>query len=304
MGTLDGRSIGFIGLGLMGKPMALKLKAAGADMIIHNRSQGVIGELAGAGMTPARTPAEVAGQTDTVILMLPDTAAVEKVLMGPDGVVSGLVGAPVSGKGPGGLIIDMGTTKVIATRAFARDVEAAGGDYIDAPVSGGTIGAEGGSLTIMAGGSDDALQKAAPIFVVLGRSTTPIGPVGTGQVAKAANQVIVGLTIGAVAEALTLARKAGADPARVRQALKGGFADSRILEVHGLRMIDGAFAPGGKCVTQRKDMDQALELAAELGFEMPATALSRDLYDKLIEAGLGDLDHSALIKAIDPEGGK
>ena len=300
MGTLDGRSIGFIGLGLMGKPMARKLKAAGADMIIHNRSQGVIEKLAGAGMTPARTPAEVAGQADTVILMLPDTAAVENVLLGPDGVVSGLVG----GGGPGGLIIDMGTTKVIATRAFARDVEAAGGDYIDAPVSGGTIGAEGGSLTIMAGGSDDALQRAAPIFTVLGRSTTPIGPVGTGQVAKAANQVIVGLTIGAVAEALVLARKAGANPARVRDALKGGFADSRILEVHGLRMIDGAFEPGGKCVTQRKDMDQALELAAELGFEMPATALSRDLYDKLIDAGLGDLDHSALIKAIDPEGGK
>ncbi len=301
MTDLKGRKIGFIGLGLMGKPMARNLKAAGADMIIHNRSQGVIEELAQEGMTPAKTPADLAATADIMIMMLPDTPAVEKVLRGPDGVVSGLVGGPVSGKGPGQLIIDMGTTKVIATRTFAKDVDAAGGQYIDAPVSGGTIGAEGGSLTIMAGGTDEALARAAPIFDVLGQSTTHVGPVGTGQVAKAANQVIVGLNIGAVAEALVLAKKAGADPAKVRDALKGGFADSRILEVHGLRMIDGSFEPGGKCVTQRKDMDQALELATELGFEMPATALSRDLYDKLIEAGLGDLDHSALIKAIDPD---
>ena len=293
MASLKGRKIGFIGLGLMGKSMALNLKAAGAEMIVHNRSQGVIEELSGLGMTPARTPAEVASSADTVILMLPDTPAVEKVLLGPDGAVSGL--------GPGTLIIDMGTTKVMATRTFAKDVEAAGGGYIDAPVSGGTLGAEGGSLTIMAGGSDDAMEKARPLFDVLGKSTTHVGAVGTGQVAKAANQVIVGLNIGAVAEALTLAKKAGADPARVRAALKGGFADSRILEVHGLRMIEDSFEPGGKCVTQRKDMDQALELARELGFEMPATALSRDLYDRIIDAGLGDLDHSALIKAIDPD---
>ncbi len=300
MTDLKGRKIGFIGLGLMGKPMARNLKAAGATIIINNRSQGVIEELAQEGMTPAETPAEVAGaigEDGAVIMMLPDTPAVEKVLMGSDGVVSGLV----SGGGPGPLIIDMGTTKVIATRTFARDVEAAAGHYIDAPVSGGTLGAEGGSLTIMAGGGDDALKRAKPIFEVLGQSTTHVGPVGTGQVAKAANQVIVGLNIGAVAEALVLAKKAGADPAKVRDALKGGFADSRILEVHGLRMINGTFEPGGKCVTQRKDMDQALELATELGFELPATALSRDLYDKLIEAGLGDLDHSALIKAIDPD---
>lgn len=293
MTSLNGQTIGFIGLGLMGKPMARNLKAAGAEMTVHNRSQGVIEELSGTGMTPAKTPADAAGAADTVILMLPDTAAVEKVLLGADGVISGLR--------LGGLLIDMGTTKVIATRAFARDVEAAGGDYIDAPVSGGTIGAEGGTLTIMAGGSEEAMEKAAPVFEVLGQSTTHVGPTGTGQVAKAANQVIVGLNIGAVAEALTLAKKAGADPARVREALTGGFADSRILEVHGKRMIDGAFTPGGKCVTQRKDLFQALELAGELGFEMPATALNMALYDKVIEAGLGELDHSALIKAIDPD---
>ncbi len=295
MAALNGQKIGFIGLGLMGKPMARNLHAAGAQMIIHNRSQGVVEELAGDGMTPARTPAEVAEVADTVIMMLSDTPAVEHVLHGPDGVISGI--------GPGTLIIDMGTTKVMATRVFAKEVEAAGGQYIDAPVSGGTIGAEGGTLTIMAGGTDDAMARAQPIFDVLGQSTTHVGAIGTGQVAKAANQVIVGLNIGAVAEALVLAKQAGADPAKVREALKGGFADSRILEVHGQRMVDNTFAPGGKCTTQRKDLAQALELAAELGFEMPATALNMALYDKLIAAGHGELDHSALIKAIDPEGG-
>lgn len=293
MTSLKGQKIGFIGLGLMGKPMALNLKAAGAEMIVHNRSQGVIEELTGEGMTPAKTPADVASSADTVILMLSDTPAVETVLQGPSGVVSGLR--------PGGLIIDMGTTKVIATRTFAREVETAGGEYIDAPVSGGTIGAEGGALTIMAGGTEQALERAQPVFDVLGQSTTHVGPIGTGQVAKAANQVIVGLNIGAVAEALTLAKIAGADPGRVRDALAGGFADSRILEVHGLRMVNGTFEPGGKCRTQRKDLSQALELARELGFELPATALNMALYDKVIEAGHGELDHSALIKAIDPD---
>ena len=293
MTALNGQTIGFIGLGLMGKPMARNLKKAGAGLVVHNRSQGVIKELRGEGMIAAKTPADVGGKAKTVILMLSDTPAVESVLMGSDGLISGLR--------PGSLVIDMGTTKVLSTRTFAAAVEAADCDYVDAPVSGGTIGAEGGSLTIMAGGSDKAIGRAMPIFEVLGKSTTHVGPVGTGQVAKAANQVIVGLNIGAVAEALTLARKAGADPARVRQALKGGFADSRILEVHGQRMIDRTFKPGGKSTTQRKDLSQALELAVVLGFEMPATALCMALYDKLIAAGHGELDHSALIKAIDPE---
>lgn len=292
MATLDGYSIGFIGLGLMGKPMARNLLAAGAEMIVHNRSQTVVEELAAEGMTPAKTPAAAAA-AGIVILMLSDTPAVEAVIGGPGGVLEGI--------GDGGLVIDMGTTKVPATRKLAAAVIARGGDYIDAPVSGGAIGATAGSLTIMAGGSEAAIARAMPIFEVLGSKTTRIGEVGGGQIAKAANQVIVGLNIGAVAEALTLARRAGADPERVRAALAGGFADSRILEVHGQRMIDGAFAPGGKCVTQRKDMDQALELADELGLELPATALSRDLYDRVIAAGHGELDHAALIKAIDAD---
>jgi 3-hydroxyisobutyrate dehydrogenase-like beta-hydroxyacid dehydrogenase len=275
----------------MGKPMALNLHKAGARLIINNRSQDVVRDLAVLGMTPAPTPAAACEGAEAVIVMLPDTPAVETVLLGDDGVVSGLEA--------GLLVIDMGTTKVTSTRRFAKAVTEAGGDYIDAPVSGGTIGAESGELTIMAGGSEAAMARAMPIFEVLGKQTTHVGGIGAGQVAKAANQVIVGLNIGAVAEALTLARNAGVDPGKVREALRGGFADSRILEVHGKRMVDGDFRPGGKCVTQRKDLFQALELAGELGFELPATRLCMKLYDKLIAEGHGDLDHSALIKVLE-----
>lgn len=287
---LAGTVVGFIGLGLMGRPMSLNLLAAGARVIVHSRSPDPVQELAEAGAVPASSPASVAAKADTVITMLPDTPAVETVLLGTGGVVEGLK--------PGSLVIDMGTTGVMATRDFAAVIEKAGGAYVDAPVSGGTIGAGDGTLVIMAGGSGEAVARAEAIFGVLGSRATHVGAVGTGQVAKAANQVIVGLNIGAVAEALTLAAKAGADPAKVREALRGGFADSRILEVHGQRMVDGDFRPGGKVTTQVKDLTQALELAAELGFSLPATALNRDLYARLIEAGHGDLDHSALIKAI------
>ena len=287
---LAGTDVGFIGLGLMGRPMSLNLLAAGARVIVHSRSPDPVQELAEAGAVPVSSPASVAAKADTVITMLPDTPAVETVLLGTGGVVEGLK--------PGSLVIDMGTTGVMATRDFAAAIEKAGGAYVDAPVSGGTIGAGDGTLVIMAGGSGEAVARARAIFGVLGSRATHVGAVGTGQVAKAANQVIVGLNIGAVAEALTLAAKAGADPAKVREALRGGFADSRILEVHGQRMVDGDFRPGGKMTTQFKDLTQALELAAELGFSLPATALNRDLYARLIEAGHGDLDHSALIKAI------
>ncbi len=294
MSTIKGTKIGFIGLGLMGKPMARNLAKAGAEMIVHNRSQASVEELAAEGMTPGGSPAKVAAAADIVICMLTDTPAVEKVLLDEsDGIIAGIT--------PGTLVIDMSTTKVPATRAMAAAIEKKSGLYVDAPVSGGTIGAEGGTLTIMAGGSDEAFERARPVLEVLGQKITHVGGVGTGQVAKAANQVIVGLNIGAVAEALTLAKHAGADPARVREALGGGFADSRVLEVHGQRMIDDVFTPGARATVQRKDMDQALELAAELGIALPATALSRDLYDRLIANGGGDLDHAGLIKAIDPE---
>jgi 3-hydroxyisobutyrate dehydrogenase-like beta-hydroxyacid dehydrogenase len=290
---MKNQTVGFIGLGLMGLPMCKNLINAGADVVATTRSQEPLKVIEEAGARTVSRPRNVAENADILIIMVSDTLGVEAVLMGDDGVLAGV--------GPNSLIIDMGTTAVTATRGFAQQAEQAGGAYVDAPVSGGTLGAEGGTLTIMAGGKDDAIERARPVLEVLGSRLTHVGPTGTGQVAKAANQVIVGLNIGAVAEALMLAAHAGADPAKVREALKGGFADSRILEVHGQRMIDAAFAPGGKVVTQRKDMAQALDLAAEVGIEMPATGLNKELYERLIDQGGGDLDHSALIKALDPD---
>lgn len=289
--ALNGQTIGFIGLGLMGRPMALNLFGAGAEMVIHNRSRQVVDDLAAQGITPAATPAEVAHNAAILVLMLSDTAAVESVVFGEHGVIEGLTA--------GSLIVDMGTTEATATRDFAQRVRAKGGDWLDAPVSGGTIGAENGTLVFMAGGTDEAFARIRPLLDVLGHNAVHVGGVGAGQVAKAANQVIVGLTISAVGEALKLAERAGVDPAKVREALSGGFASSRILEVHGQRMISGDFTPGGKCVTQRKDLFQALKLAHENGLDLPTTQLVMEQYDRAIEAGFGDLDHAALIKILD-----
>ena len=289
----SGHVVGFIGLGLMGRPMAMNLHAAGARVVIHNRSRAVVDALAAEGLSPAHSPREVAERAPVVIVMATDTPAVERIVGAgtDDGIASGVA--------PDGLVIDMGTTAVGATRALAKAIESRGAHYVDAPVSGGEIGARAGTLSIMAGGSEAAIARAMPYFDVMGASTTRVGEVGAGQIAKAANQVIVGLTIGAVAEALALAKRAGADPAKVREALQGGFAASRILEVHGQRMIDGAFTPGGKATTQRKDLQQALDLASSIGLDLPATALTRDLYDRLIAAGGGDIDHSGLYTVID-----
>ncbi len=291
MPSLQGQDIGFIGLGLMGRPMCKNLRLAGANLVIYNRSRAKVDALAKQGMSPASSPREVAERTDTVIMMVSDTPAVEKVLTAPDGVIAGLK--------PGALVIDMGTTAVQASRKLAGEVRKKGAEFIDAPVSGGVVGAEAASLAIMSGGLDIAVERAMPLFKVLGKNITHVGDVGAGQVAKAANQVIVGLTIGAVAEALTLAKRSGVDPAKVRKALQGGFAASRVLEVHGERMVKGTFEPGGKAITQRKDLSQALDLAQGLGLELPATALNMKLYDRLIESGGGELDHSALINVID-----
>ncbi len=291
MQTLTGRKIGFIGLGLMGRPMCRNLLQAGAALVVTNRSESPRVELAAAGATAVETPGEVAARSDIVVIMVADTAAVEAVLLGENGVIDSLQS--------GSLVIDMGTTLVPATRRFGDLLTARGCLYVDAPVSGGTIGAEAGNLTIMAGGSKEGFGQALPVLQILGERITHVGDIGAGQVAKAANQVIVGLNIGAVAEALALAKAAGVDPARVREALHGGFADSRILEVHGRRMVENDYRLGARCTTQRKDMHQALEFAATLGLEMPATSLSRDLYDRLIEKGGADLDHSALFTLLD-----
>ena len=291
MHSLTGYKIGFIGLGLMGRHMCVNLHRAGADLYLYNRSRQVLDELAQDRMNPCGSPAEVGRAADIIILMVSDTPAVEQVLFGDHGLAQGLR--------PDALVIDMGTTAAVATREFAHRLQAQGVGYIDAPVSGGEPGARDAKLTIMAGGTPDSIARARPIFDVLGTSFTHIGDVGTGQVAKAANQIIVGLNIGAVAEALALAKKAGADPAKVREALLGGYAASRILEVHGQRMIDENFAPGAKATTQHKDMTQAVTLGAHYDLELPITELGKDLYQRLIEGGGANLDHSALIKVIE-----
>ena len=288
MARLAGLGIGFIGLGLMGRPMSVHLMRAGAAMTIFNRSRGVVDELVRFGMRAASSPREVAERSEIVLLMVSDTPAVEAVLTGDDGVIAGLR--------KGAVVVDMGTTAVAATRALARQVRAAGGDYVDAPVSGGQLGAEAATLTIMAGGSEEAFARLTPVFETLGRTVTHVGGVGAGQVAKAANQVIVGVTIAAVAEALALGQRAGVDSDRLRSALMGGFAASRVLEVHGARMAQGNFQPGGKVVTHRKDLEQALGLAADLGLDLPTTALVRDLFDRAATRGDGELDHSALYR--------
>ena len=290
-GSLRNYKIGFIGLGLMGRPMCLNLHQAGAELIIYNRTSSVAEAIQQERITAVASPADVAAGTNIIIIMVSDTDAVESILFGPNGLVNALK--------PGAIVIDMGTTAVTATREFAQRLSDIGIEYIDAPVSGGEIGAINGDLSIMTGGSAEAMKNAQPIFDVLGKSTVHIGDVGTGQITKAANQVIVGLNIGAVAEALSLAKSAGADITRVREALMGGFTASRILEVHGQRMIDEAFQPGGKITTQYKDLSQAIELAAEYHLQLPATELNRVLYSGLIKDGKGELDHSALILALD-----
>lgn len=280
---LSGQRVAVIGLGLMGQPMARALKRAGATVTVNTRSAGPMAVFAAEGFATAATPAQAAAQADAVILMLTDTPAVESV-------TAALLAGEIGGK----LVIDMGTTAPAATLRLAAQVTAAGADWLDAPVSGGQVGAQEATLTIMAGGSDGAFARALPLFQAMGRHITHVGAAGAGQVAKAANQVIVGLTIGAVAEAMALARSAGVDPARLRTALMGGFAASRILDLHGLRMAEGRFDPGGRSVTQRKDLQQALDLADAHTLDLPITRLTRDLYDRLIAAGGGDLDHSGL----------
>jgi len=275
----------------MGKPMARNLHNAGFAMVVHNRSREVVDELALEGMTPAASPREAGEASDAVIMMLPDTPAVEQVLFGDDGIVHGLE--------RGQLVIDMGTTAIDATRRFADQVEAAGGTYVDAPVSGGQVGAVEAGLTIMCGGTPEGFARARPLFEVLGKQITHVGECGAGQVAKAANQVIVGVTISAVAEGLHLARRSGVDPAAVREAMRGGFAWSRIMELHGQRMIEGNFKPGGKASTQRKDLEQALMQARQVEARMPVTTTVRNLYDELVEQGGGDLDHSAIIQVLE-----
>ena len=281
-------NIGFIGLGIMGAPMAGHLLAAGHTLFVRTRSK-VPEALAAA--TACASPKEVAERADIIFLMLPDTPDVEGVLFGKDGVASGL--------SKGKTVVDMSSISPIETKAFAQKVNALGCDYLDAPVSGGEVGAKAASLTIMVGGSDEAFARIKPLFELMGKNITLVGGNGDGQTTKVANQIIVALNIAAVGEALVFAAKAGADPAKVRQALMGGFASSRILEVHGERMIKRSFNPGFRIQLHQKDLSLALAGARALGVALPGTANAAQLMQACAANGMQDLDHSALVRALE-----
>ncbi|WP_159994907.1 2-hydroxy-3-oxopropionate reductase [Roseomonas sp. 18066] len=282
--------IGFIGLGIMGRPMALHLKNAGHDLLVPERASLPAEIRDAAKVLP--DAASVAAAAEVIILMLPDTPDVEAVLFGECGVAEGLK----SGK----LVIDMSSISPTATKDFAARVNKLGCDYLDAPVSGGEVGAKGASLTIMVGGPQAAFDRATPLFQAMGKNITLVGEGnGAGQTCKVANQIVVALTIEAVGEALVFASKAGADPAKVRQALMGGLATSRILELHGERMIKRTFAPGFRIALHQKDLNLALQSAKELGVALPNTASTQALFSAVVANGGGQLDHSGLVQALE-----
>jgi len=291
-----GLTVGLIGLGLMGTPMAQKLSQSGAMLRVWNRNQSKSSQLATQldNVNVCKTPCDVSEGADVTILMLTDAEAVDEVVFGAEGNSEGLA----NNLKPGSLLIDMGTTSVLKTRAFATKLEMSGSEWVDAPVSGGTTAAESGTLTIMVGGSNQAFKKALPWLQILGERITHVGATGAGQIAKSANQMIVGLTIGAVAEAFTLADANGVEPAKIREALFGGFAHSRILELHGERMIKEDFQARAKCSIQRKDIKEAIELASASNCNLPSLETNLKLWDYMIEENMGDLDHSALLLAI------
>ncbi len=282
--------LGFIGLGIMGAPMAGHLRAAGHDLFVTTRSK-VPAALTDAGAIVCANAAEVTSQADIVFLMLPDTPDVEAVLFGADGVAGALK--------PGKTVVDMSSISPIETKAFALKINALGCDYVDAPVSGGEVGAKAASLTIMVGAPQAAFDKVLPLLQLMGKNITLVGGNGDGQTTKVANQIIVALNIAAVSEALVFAAKAGADPAKVRQALMGGFAASRILEVHGERMIKRTFNPGFRIALHQKDLSLALAGARALGVSLPQTAGAAQLMQVCAANGMAGLDHSGLVKALE-----
>ncbi|GCB05133.1 2-hydroxy-3-oxopropionate reductase [Ralstonia sp. SET104] len=282
--------LGFIGLGIMGAPMASHLLAAGHTLFAQSRS-GVPAELLEQGATPCTTAAEVGQAADIVFLMVPDTPHVEEVLFGESGLVKGL--------SAGKTVVDMSSISPIATKAFAKKINSLGCDYLDAPVSGGELGAKAASLTIMVGGSETAFARVRPLFERMGKNITLVGGNGDGQTCKVANQIIVALNIEAVGEALLFAAKAGADPAKVREALMGGFAASRILEVHGERMIKRTFNPGFRIELHQKDLNLALEGARTLGLSLPHTASAQQLMSSCVAHGGAGWDHSGLVRALE-----
>jgi len=283
-------NVGFIGLGIMGSPMAGQLQKAGHTLFLHTRS-AVPDDLLAAGGVKCSSSAEVARKADVIITMLPDTPDVATVLFGENGVASGL--------SAGKIVIDMSSISPTETKRFAEKIEALGAIYFDAPVSGGEVGAKAATLTIMVGGPEEHYERILPLLQAMGKNITLIGGNGDGQTAKVANQIIVALTIEAVSEALVFASKAGADPAKVRSALMGGFASSRILEVHGQRMIERTFNPGFRIALHQKDLNLALQGARELGVSLPNTANAQELFNACTAHGGAGWDHSAMVKALE-----
>jgi len=279
--------IGFIGVGIMGRPMAGHLQAGGHQLYLVRHRTALPQELLDGGAVACDSAKAVATEADIIIIMVPDTPHVEQVLFGEDGVAAGL--------SPGKLVIDMSSISPMQTQSFATRINELGCDYLDAPVSGGEVGAKAATLTIMVGGPDNVFEKARPLFELMGKNITRVGENGAGQTCKVANQIVVALTIEAVGEALLFASRAGVDPAAVREALMGGFAGSKILEVHGERMIKRTFNPGFRIALHQKDLNLALAGARELGLSLPNTATTQELFN----ACDGDLDHSALVNALE-----
>ncbi len=284
--------IGFIGLGIMGRPMASHLIQAGYQLYSCVNVSEIHPDLLAAGLHVCESPSEVAQQADLIITMLPDTHDVNRVLLGSQGVLKNIK--------PGKTIIDMSSISPSETRRLAYETNEAGCEYLDAPVSGGQAGAESGTLSIMVGGDPKTFEQVKPVLEIMGQNITRVGDVGTGQICKVANQIIVALNIEATAEALVFASKAGADPARVREALMGGFAASRVLEVHGEKMIKRQFEPGFRIDLHRKDLNLALDAARELGLSLPNTSNALQLFNSIAaqEDG-GKLDHSAMVQALE-----
>lgn len=283
-------NVGFIGLGIMGTPMAGHLRAAGHTLYVHTRS-AVPEELVAAGAVVCAAGKEVASRSDVVITMVPDTPDVAAVLFGPGGVAEGL--------SPGKIVVDMSSISPIETKKFAARIGELGCTYFDAPVSGGEVGAKAASLTIMVGGPADEFARIKPLLDAMGKNVTLVGGNGDGQTTKVANQIIVALTIEAVGEALLFASKAGADPAKVRAALMGGFAASRVLEVHGERMIQRNFKPGFRIALHQKDLNLALAGARALGLSLPNTATAQELFNACTAHGGAAWDHSAMVRALE-----
>jgi len=283
--------IGFIGLGIMGKPMASHLLKAGHELFVYDVNPNPVKELTAKGAVACNSCKDVAQKSDIIFIMVPDTPDVEIVLFGINGLIEGLK--------PGSIVVDMSSISPIATKEFAKRLAAMGVKMLDAPVSGGQVGAENATLSIMVGGPPDVFDQIKPYFELMGKNIVHIGGNGDGQTCKVANQIVVALTIEAVAEALLFASKAGADPAKVRAALLGGFAQSRILELHGERMIKRTFNPGFRIRLHQKDLNLALQAARSMGLSLPNTAMSQELFNAVAAEGGADLDHSAMVLALE-----